>query len=185
MEAVHQTQSGRQQSGRKRQRFDSYWHQLPARQQHGLYLGYRHTNTRNNCYEYSAFMMNPRVVDTSSVFHELYQHLLFKYFIQAQFTIFRWEKYAAASQPQCGCKHSVVKISSFLFSRTQNIPRTGWRMSVVGIQIQSRKEWVINPPGDFDSLPHPESRWRSSSACLCIVIAIIIIHIIFMHISHQ
>lgn len=57
-----------------------------------------------------------------------------------------------SSHPQCGCKHCAVKISSFLFSRTQNIPRTGWRMSV-GIRIQSEKRmsykswgfWFIAP----------------------------------------
>ena len=56
-----------------------------------------------------------------------------------------------SSQPQCGCKHSAVKISSFLFSRTKNIPRTGWRMSEYGFSPRKRMRykswrfWFIAP----------------------------------------
>ena len=106
-------------------------------------LGYRHT--RSNCYEHSAFMMNPREVSSWVV-----PTFTFQIFYSGSIYNFPVRK-ICSSQPQCGCKHSAVKISSFLFSRTKNIPRTGWRMSEYGFSPRKRMRykswrfWFIAP----------------------------------------
>ena len=177
-----------EQRGRKRQRFDSYWHQHPASNSDStIYLGYRH-NTQGGATPHTPVLSKKQ----SRVWLMQYfvQRLVYKLQFRLNFQ-FSGEK-ICRSHHQSAVAANILRPKSPLFCFPGPRIFQGQDEGCVGRNTESvqKKNEFTNPAGGFDSLLHPSasSRWQSS-ACLplglCIVITIIIIHIIFMHISHQ